>query len=53
MPKATAEQRLNAQAHVVGLLNEIEAVLTGWVLAEDRDAVNELTAPLYELCDKD
>ena len=47
------EDRRRAQAHVVGLLNEIEAVLTGWVLQEDREKVEKLVAPLYDLCDKD
>lgn len=53
MSRATSEQVLAAQAHVVGLLNEIDSVLTGWVLEEDQEKVKKLTDPLYELCDKD
>lgn len=54
MPKTVDPQtRLQAQAHVVGLLNEVEAVLTGWVLQEDREKVEKLVGPLYDLCDKD
>lgn len=51
--KATAEDRLRAQAHAVGLLNEVEATLTGWVLGHDREKVAKLTEPLYALCDRD
>lgn len=50
---ATPEQRIEAQAHVCGLLNQVESILTGWVLGEDRDAVSKLTEPLYALVDKD
>jgi hypothetical protein len=49
----TTDNKTRAQAHVVGLLNEVESVLTGWVLGEDREMVEKLTAPLYDLCDKD
>jgi len=51
--RVSPEDRLRAQAHVVGLLNEVEAVLTGWVLQEDRELVEKLCGPLYDLCDKD
>jgi hypothetical protein len=47
------ERRVHAQAHVIGLLNQVEATLTGWVLGEDREKVAKLTSPLYDLCDKD
>lgn len=50
---ASAEQRLAAQAHAVGLLNQLESLLTGWVLEEDRDEISKLTEPLYEKLDKD
>lgn len=53
MPKITDEDITRAQAHVVGLLNEVEAVLTGWVLGEDRERVSELTEPLYDMCDRE
>jgi hypothetical protein len=52
MAAPTHDEQIRAQAHVVGLLNEVEAVLTGWVLGEDREAVSKLTSPLYDLCDK-
>jgi hypothetical protein len=48
----TEEDRVRAQAHVVGLLNEVEAVLTGWVLRENKDEVAKLTDRLYDLCDR-
>jgi acyl-ACP thioesterase len=48
---ATAEDRLRAQAHAVGLLNEVEATLV--VLGHDREEVAKLTEPLYALCDRD
>jgi len=51
--KATAEQRLDAQTHAIGLLNELEATLTGWVLQEDREQIAKLCEPLYRLLDKD
>lgn len=50
--QVTEEERIRAQAHVVGLLNEVEAVLTGWVLKEDPEKVGKLVNPLYDLCDK-
>lgn len=53
MPKITDEDIIRAQAHVVGLLNEAEAVLTGWVLGEDQEQVTKLTGPLYEMCDRE
>lgn len=53
MPKADAATRLQAQAHAVRLLNELEAVLTGWVLEIDRDTIAPHVDPLYELVDKD
>lgn len=49
----TPEEVVRAQAHVVGLLNEIDAVLTGWVLGYDRETVEQHTGPLYEMCDTD
>lgn len=49
---ASAEDRLRAQAHTVGLLNEVEAVLTR-ALGYPREQVEKLTRPLYELCDRD
>lgn len=51
--QVTPEMKLEAQAHAVGLLNQLEAVLTGWVLGEDRDKIAELTEPLYALLDRD
>lgn len=50
---ATSEHKLATQCEVIRRLNEIEALLTGWVLGEDRDEVERLTSPLYDLCDKD
>lgn len=47
------DETTRAQAHVVGLLNEVEAVLTGWVLGEDKDAVDKALDPLYEMCDRE
>jgi hypothetical protein len=42
-----------AAAHAVGLLNELEAVLTGWVLAYDRDEIERLLAPVYARLDQE
>jgi len=53
MAKATPEMKLEAQARVVGLLNEVERKLTGWVIGEPREEVERLLDPLYDLCDKD
>lgn len=53
MPEATPEQRLAAQAHVAGLLNEIESVLAGWVLKIDRDTFSKHVDALYALVDRD
>jgi len=53
MAKPTPEDIKRAQAHVVGLLNEIENVLTGWVLGYDREKVAKHVDPLYEMCDTD
>lgn len=53
MPKVTAEDVTRAQAHVVGLLNEVEHVLRGWVLGYDAEIVASHTSPLYEMCDTD
>lgn len=52
MAATTSADRIEAQAHVCGLLNEVEAVLTR-ALGEDREAVAKLTGPLYALVDKD
>lgn len=52
MSNVTEEMETQAQAHVVGLLNEVEAVLSGWVLGYDREKVAELTGPLYQMCDQ-
>lgn len=51
--KITDDDVVRAQAHVIGRLNEIEAVLTGWTLGYDRETVERLVAPLYEMCDTD
>jgi hypothetical protein len=51
--KPTPDEVLHAQGHVVGLLNEVEAVLSGWVLGYDRDGLKKLTDPLYDMCDTD
>lgn len=51
--KASPEMKLEVQAMVVGLLNQVEALLTGWVLQEDQDKISKLTEPLYVLVDKD
>jgi hypothetical protein len=53
MTRPDAETKLRAQAHVVGLLNEVEAVLTGWVLQHEREKIDKLMSPLYELVDRD
>jgi hypothetical protein len=45
------EMRLEAQARVVGLLNEIEWRL-GY-LGEDKEEVKKLLEPLYEMTDKE
>jgi hypothetical protein len=47
------ERRVETRNRVIGMLNEVESLLTGWVLKEDRWAVAELTEPLYGLADKD
>lgn len=53
-PEALAAKRkLNCQCEVVRLLNQAEALLTGWVLKEDQEKISELMNPLYELVDKD
>lgn len=51
--KASPELKLEAQVHVVGLLNQVEATLTGWVIGEDREKIEKLLTPLYELVDRD
>ena len=51
--KATQEEIVQAQARLVGMLNEIDAVLTGWVLGHPREQVEKLTGPLYDLLDQD
>lgn len=48
-----AELRLDAQCGVLRMLNQAEAILTGWVLKEDAEKVSALFSPLYDLCDKD
>jgi hypothetical protein len=53
LPKPHADAVLHAQGHVIGLLNEAEAVLTGWVLGYDREAVKKQMDSLYEMCDTD
>lgn len=47
------EHKLAVQCAVIGRLNEIESLLTGWVLKHDQDEIAKLTEPLYELCDRD
>jgi hypothetical protein len=49
----TEEQRTRVRSRVVGLLNEVEYLLTGWVLKEDREEVAALAEPLYLLADKE
>lgn len=49
----TEEERIRAAAHVVGLLNEAEGVLTGWVLKHDREKIKKLLDPVYDLVDKE
>jgi len=49
--KINPDDILQAQAHVVGLLNQAEAILTGWVLKYDRDEIAALFDPLYARCD--
>jgi hypothetical protein len=53
MAKITPEQVTQAQAHVVGLLNQVESTLTGWVLGYDREAVAKHIDGLYKMCDTD
>jgi len=50
---ATHDEVIDCQARTIGLLNQVEALLTGWVLGHDRDEIAKLTEPLYELLDKD
>lgn len=47
------ERKLHAREHVVRLLTEAEAVLTGWILKHDTDAISKLIDPLYDLCDEE
>jgi hypothetical protein len=51
--KADATEVTRAAAHAVGLLNELEAVLTGWVLAYDRDEIERMLAPVYAKLDQE
>lgn len=51
--EASPEQKLEAQAHVVGLLNQVESILVGWILKHDREKIAKLTNPLYDLVDHD
>ena len=51
--KATAEDKVQAAAHAVGLLNELQAVLTGWVLEHDREKIEKMLDPVYDLLDKE
>lgn len=44
---------LAAQAHVVSLLNELENVVTGWVLQWDREWVSQQIDPIYARLDTD
>ena len=54
MPIEVDEQRkLDVQCEVIRLLNVAESLLTGWVLKHDPEKINQLTSPLYELCDRD
>jgi hypothetical protein len=43
----------SACSHAIGSLNNVESLLTGWVLGYDRDKIEELTRPLWELLDAD
>jgi hypothetical protein len=45
------ERKHGTRNEVVRLLNQVESLLTGWVLKEDRDEVARLTGPLYEMAD--
>ena len=47
------EHFVSAQAQCVGLLNQLEAVLCGWVLQHDREKVAKQLGPLYDLLDTD
>jgi hypothetical protein len=51
MPKP--DDVLRATGHVIDLLNQVEATLTGWVIGYDREEVAKLTGPLYDLADTD
>lgn len=50
---ATTNDQLHAQAHCVGLLNELEAVLTGWLLGEDEEEVRDALEPLHRMLDRE
>lgn len=51
--RPTADEVVAAQAHAVGLLNEAEAVMSGWAIGYDREKLKRLTDPLYDLLDTD
>jgi hypothetical protein len=48
----TEEERVQAAAHAVALLNQLQATLTGWVLQFDADEVDKCLVPLYEKLDQ-
>ena len=50
MALVTKENRLQAQCHVIGLLNEVEFVLAQ--LGHDKEEIKNYCEPLYELCDE-
>jgi len=50
--KVTEDDQVRAQAHAVGLLNQLDSVMTGWVLGHPREQIEKLTSPLYDLLDK-
>jgi hypothetical protein len=53
MKKVDPDTKLQAQLHVIRLLNELDSVLCGWVLQFEREKIEKLTGPLYELVDED
>jgi hypothetical protein len=53
VPRADEETKIRAAAHCVGLLNELEAVLCGWVLELDREWVAKCLDPIYRKLDEE
>lgn len=47
------EEITRADAHVIGLLNEVEAVLKGWVIRAPAELVDKWLDPVYVHLDTD